>query len=322
MTNNSLLSDFFATHDIDSLRVLGLESYNLDIAGVYCLHTGRLVGSFDNFVLEFACDEEFADSDEELVDALVTRCIASMRPSPMLNKPDRVTLRNLASKYPVDILSYLANRLHSNRWLATHRDSSLLDPYIWRIHTHKRWTELAAEGVDITPWIHWLLELDAKRSLHELTPPAVEVDRLGKWFLSNSGTSLLQLVTRENADALLAVFEKWTFDRLKEFDARDREAKAESQWMRGNSMTQPAYVQSWIENPQFATKRAEQAHKAKHKPAKVSSQRVSKINAKVSEFLHLLEGIMDGDSVAVTPAKPQPKVMTGAMLFKKKESQS
>lgn len=321
------LAAFFADHDVESLRVLGLESHGIDIAGVYCQHTGRQVGTFDDFVIQFACDEESADDDEALVDALVTRCVASMRPSPMLNKPDRVTLLNMAEKFPVDILAFLVNRIHGNRWLATHRPASddILAPYIARIKTHQLWTALAGKGVDTRPWIHWLLELDAKRNLHDLTPPAIERDRTGKWIETKTGESLFYQIDESNHADLLAFFEKWTFERVKEFDARDREALAQEKWMRGNTMTQPAYARSWIENPEFASKRAEAAYKAKHKkesPAKPKSEKTKKLDAKVSQFLHLLDDIIDGGAEPTTPAKPGPVLRTGASLsfLKRKEA--
>jgi hypothetical protein len=326
MTNNlTSLSNFFADRDIDSLRVLGLEQHGVDIAGVYCLHTGRQVGTFDDFVIQFACDEESTDDDEALIDALVTRVVASMRPSPMLNKPDRITLLNLAERFPVDILSFLVNRLHGNRYLATHRPTDdALAPYFARIKTHQLWTALAHKGVNPRPWIHWLLELDAKRNLHDLTPPVVERDRLGKWTVSRTGESLFHIIDETNQAALLELFEKWTMERVKEFDARDKQAEAQAKWFRGNTMTQPAYARSWLENPQFASKRAELANKAKGKKestARPKSEKASKLDAKVSQFLHLLDDIIEGGQQLATPPKAGPVIRTGASLsFKRKES--
>jgi hypothetical protein len=286
------------------------------------LHTGRQVGTFDDFVIQFACDEESADDDETLVDALVTRVVASMRPSPMLNKPDRITLVNLAERFPVDIMAFLVNRLHSNRWLATRRNSAVLEPYIARIHAHKRWTAIANSGVDLRPWIHWLLELDAKRNLHDLTPPCIQLDRLNRWSIANTGDSLFYLVTADNANEMLAAFEKWTHSRIKEFDARDREAIMQEKWMRGNQLTQPAYVRSWMENPQFASKRAESSSRGKKEStARPKSEKASKLDAKVSQFLHLLDDIIEGGQQLVTPPKAGPVIRTGASLsFKRKES--
>ncbi|MGL5935894.1 MAG: hypothetical protein ACRCZI_09770 [Cetobacterium sp.] len=305
--NSAALADFFADSDIESLRLQGLELHGIDITGVYCLHTGRKVGSFEDFVIQFAIEEESAEDDETLIDALMSRVVASMRPSPMLNKPDRVTLTNLAMKFPVDILSYLINRLHSNRYLATHRPDDVLDPYIARIKTHALWTELKLAGIDLSPWIHWLLELDAKRNLHDLSPPTQK----------DSTESLFYGITKENESQLLAQFELWTFAKLKEFDSRDREAKAQAEWMRGNTMSQSAYAHSWLENPQFASKKAADAHKQRIKPKKVLSEKTAKLNAKVSQFLHLLDDIIDSGTESPAVEKPKAKILTGGMLFRK-----
>lgn len=326
MTDNfAALADFMADSDIDSLRVRGLDLLGVDIAGVYCLHTGRKVGTFDDSVIQFAIDEESADDDDALIEALVSRVVASMRPSPMLNKPDRITLLNLAEKFPVDVLCYLIHRLHSNRYLATHRDAEILAPYVWRIHNHKRWVELAESGVDTRPWIHWLLELDAKRNLHDMTPPSGERDRAGKWIETKTGESIFMQINTQNAADLLAIFERWTFERIKEFDRRDSEALAQEKWFRGNTMTQTAYARSWLENPQFASKRAELAHKAKVKDSKTKlarpkSERTIKLDSRVNQFLHLLDNIIDSPVETAATQKSGPVLRTGANLFRKKES--
>ena len=323
----SALSDFFADTDIESLRLRGLSEFNIDIAGVYCLHTGRKVGTFDDFVIQFAIDEELSQSDEDLIHSLFARVVASMRPTPMLNRPDRVTLLRLAEKFPVDILSYLVNRLHSNAYLATHRDPDFLAPYIARITTHQLWTELAAEGVSLTPWIHWLLELDAKRNLHELTPPTGEFDRLGKWIETKTGESLFRQINNSNFDALLAVFEIWTHRRVGEFNVRDSVALKQEQWMRGNSMTQTAYGRSWMKNPDIVAKR-----EVMHRPLRGTGgtqvkpkKPLSQVEQKLQQFMHLLDGIIDSSSESIKPAtvaKSKPAILTGGSLFQKKVIES
>src|SRR4051812_44918908 len=109
MTDNiTQLADFLADDDIESLANKVLAEYEIDIRGVYCLQTGRLVGRFDDFAIQFAIDEESSDDEEALIDGLISRVIASMRPTPMLNMPDRLTLANLSAKHPVDIFCFLA----------------------------------------------------------------------------------------------------------------------------------------------------------------------------------------------------------------------
>lgn len=321
MSNEQALADFMADTDLESIRQQVLAEYEIDIAGVYCLHTGRLVGRFDDFVLQFAWDEEPGDSDEEKIDGLIARVVASMRPTPMLNMPDRLTLTALSAKHPVDILCFLANRSNSNRYFYTNRSSETLSPYIDRIILHKRWTELANSGVDLRPWIHWLLELDAKRNLHDVSPLLVEQDKLGRFIPTLRGKFILQCVSQENEAELLKVFEKWAFEQLAEFDKRDKVAVAQAHWMRGNTMSQPAYTRSWLENPEIANrKRAEEIKKAK-RPARPKSEKAQKLDERVQSFLGLLEGIMDGDiETPKMQSKPKGKLLTGANLFKKKDS--
>lgn len=286
--------------DLDDLRTQALDTFGIDPAGIYCLHTGRKVGEYDSFVLTFAIEEEESQDPESLVDALVTRCIASMRPTPMLNKPDRVTLLNLAEKHPVDILAYLWNRLYSNSYLATHRIDAIA-PYLSKIKTWQLWNELALKGVSLRPWIHWLLEIDSKRNLHEVTPPTFE------------GLELLEILTDKNHEQMLPRFEKWVFGQIAEYDRRDREAESQARWMRGNSLSQTAFARSWLENPEVARKKT-----PKKLPSKAETRRKAE-DAKVNKFLGLLTQVLDG-TTKIQPSAPNRKVITGAMLFKKKES--
>ena len=300
---------------VESLRAQALEQLGFDICGVYCLHTGRQVGSFDDFVIQFAIEEEQSEDSEDLINAMIARVVASMRPSPMLNMPDRVTLSNLAEKHPVDIFAYLANRLQSNRYLAVNRSNELLAPYIARISLHRQWTELAAKGVDLRPWIHWLLELDSKRNLHDLNPPCVELDKSNNWLMSASGEFLFNFVTAENAAQLLAVFEKWAHARIAEYDRRDREAEAEARWMRGNRFTQQAYARSWMENPEIAIRKKPKTSKPKSK----KTPKAKKQDVQVAKFLDLMDQVFSG-AAEVPQAKARPTIRTAGMLFKKKES--
>lgn len=318
------LSEFLAETDVESIRQTALAEYGVDIRGVYCLSTGRMVGTFDEDVIRFAIDEEPSDSEEEIIDGLIVRVIASMRPSPMLNKPDRVTLINLAAKHPVDVFCYLANRLASNRYLSTHRVEAL-DPYLQRIAMHRQWSELALKGVDLRPWIHWLLELDSKRNLHDITPPQIELDRLNKWIHTHTGTYLLQLVTPENAATLLEVFEKWAFQRLGEYDERDKRLMSEANAiMRGNSMSQQAYVRSWLENPEIAGRKhlakLSKKKKAESKPAKPKTEKQRKNDERLNQMFNLLDQVLEGSLEIPTPAKPAPKAFTAGDFLKKKES--
>lgn len=130
---DSLFPEGFSPQE---LRSMALDSHGVDIFGVYCLHTGRKIGTFDESELLYAIEEEGTDSTEDLVDALVVRTIASMRPSPALNKPDRLTIRELSSKRPNDCLAYLINRLYGNRQTLLIRDESSFSFLLERVRVY------------------------------------------------------------------------------------------------------------------------------------------------------------------------------------------
>lgn len=317
------LSEFFADYDVASLRARVLESEGIDIQGVYCLATGKCMGVFDESEIRYAIDEIGTDDEESLIDDLLVRVVASMRPSPALNMPNTATIREMATSRPVDAMAFLTNRLHGHRDTLIKRSEHSFQPLIDRITTHRQWSALAADGVDLAPWIHWLLELDAKMNLHDIHAPGIIMGEKS-WILSPSGNALLSLVTVENQAELLALFEAWVFERLKVYDKRDKEMLAQANWMRGNRFSRGAYVRSWLENPEIA-KRKDDARAKKPKAGRpATSPKARKLNAETNEFLHLLEGILDGTIETVKPAeKPKPRVMTGGMLklnIAKKES--
>lgn len=317
------LSEFFADYDVAALRAKVLELEGIDIQGVYCLHTGKQVGTFDESEIRYAVDEIGTDDEDSLIDDLLVRVVASMRPSPALNMPNRATIREMISTRPVDAMAYLANRLHGHRDLLTKRSEHSFQPLINRIGIHRQWNALYVEGLDLTPWIHWLLELDAKMNLHDISAPGILMGEKS-WILSPSGSPLLSLVTMENHAELLALFEAWAFERLKEYDKRDKELLAQARWIRGNTFTRPAYVRSWLENPEIA-KRKDDSRKKKSKAGRpATSPKQKKLNEETNKFLYLLEGILDGTIETAKPvAKPKPRVMLGGMLklnIAKKES--
>lgn len=307
----SILSEFFSETPIDSLRERCLLADGIDILGVYCLHTGKKIGTFESEELEFAINDESSEDEDAIIDALLVRVIASMRPSPALNKPDRLTIQNLASKRPVDAVAYLANRLHGNRDLLVKRTEAL-GPLVARIALHRQWADLYANGVDLTPWVHWLLEIDAKMNLHDMYGPLVSVGPFKK--------NLLDTVTVENHAEMLKTFESWVFSKLGEFDDRDKQMMTQAAWMRGNTFSKGAFVQSWLTNPEIANrKRADELKRAESKKNKVGrpkSERTQKLDARVASFLSTLDDILDSKSATEDSPVParKPVVFTGGML--------
>lgn len=325
----SILSEFFTETTVESLREKALLADGIDILGVYCLHTGKRIGTFEAEEIEFAINDEISEDDDSIIDALLVRVVASMRPTPALNKPDRLTLQNLCSKRPVDALAYLANRLHGSRGLIANRNDGALSPLIARIALHRQWTALYQAGVDLTPWVHWLLEIDAKMNLHDVTPPCIALDRANNWIITNNGTPLMSMVTIENAPAMLANFEAWVFERIESFDKRDAEMSKQARWTRGNTMAGPAFIRSWISNPEIANKKL--AEELKKKTAKKNgvgrpkSERTKKLDERVAGFLSTLDDILASKNPIEStdvPVKPRAKLLMGGMLkfASKKES--
>jgi len=293
---------FFADEDraiLEEVTLFALDE-GINIAGLYCLHTGKMIGEFytDELLCALRDESMHDDSIEVLADAMIVRCVASMRPSPAFNKPDYYTLKQISTQRPVDCIAYLINRLNGNRDLLVKRDGqNSLSPLIGRIATHRQWSALHAAGLDLTPWIHWLLELDSKMNLHDQTPPLVKIAPLHK--------PLFDMVTLENAAELLAVFEKWTFDRLAAYDKRDADMSREARWMRGNAMTRNAYVNSWLSNPELTAKK-ELARKPKKADSAKAGRPVSeKTKARRDDFasmLALLESTLADPAPTPTPA--------------------
>ena len=314
------IQGFFADFDVEPLRARVLDDEGIDICGVYCLATGAKVGTYDSSVIESAIDSIDWDDEEALVDDLIVRVVASMRPSPAMNKMDRFTIREMVTRRPVDAFAFLANRLNGTRYTTTHRDGEVsFQPLYNRIAIHHRWTQLHDAGLDLKPWIHWLLEIDAKMNLHDVQPPCISLDKQNNWILSREGTALLMLVTIDNAAELLAKFESWAFNLLDEYNERDKRLIREATWVRGNTFSASAYTRSWLENPEIANRKHAEELAKKKKTAKAGrkpqSERTLNLKAEVDQFLHLLEGIMDG--TVEEPAKPivaKPRVMLGGML--------
>lgn len=295
----------------------------IDIFGVYCLHTGKVIGQFAREEILFALRDEPSDSIDDLVSAMMVRVVAAMRPSPALNKPDALTLRSLATRRPVDIMAYLVNRLNGTRQLLTKRSDESFSPLIGRIATYNRVLSLQAAGVDLTPWIHWLLELDSKMNLHDLTPPIVKMAPLNRL--------LFDQLTPTNHAEMLKLFESWAFEQLRAFDKRDAQITREANWIRGNAFTKPAYVRSWMENPgvvqrkEIANNKLQAIHDKKLKPGRPVSEKTQERRNKLNQMLALLDEVLDGksDTAPAAPAPVTPKLklnLVALAAHAKKES--
>lgn len=315
--NNPVLSQFFDSDDIDSRYSLSEvvahaeKIYGFDIRNMYCLYTGKPLGRMFDSELEFALAEEISDDIDDLADAMVVRIVASMRPSPALNKPDHLTLKNLSAKYPVDTISYLINRLNGTRDLLLKRDgTNSFGPLLARIKTYHKWYGLAAKGFDLARWTHWLLELDCKMNLHDLVTPKVSKSRKGRWLTTFDGAPLFDMLDESNADELYPIFESWVFEKLGVYEDRHKAAVAQENWIRGNRMTVAAYTRSWIENPVIA-RRATDAQ-PKNQPKTVGRPKTPATKKKESKLFGAL-ALLDSLNETIAP-KPAPKPVTTPKL--------
>lgn len=309
----NLLAELASPFDIESLRTKCLVERGIDIQGVYDLHTGRIIGYLEADELEFAIEEIDYDSDDELLDQLIERVIGAMRPSICLNRPDRVTIQNLLIKRPVDCLAFLVNRLHANRKTLIERGRDTTAFLHDRIILYKRLCTLDDLGIDLTPWTHWLLELDSKLNLHDTPCPLFAFDRLNRPLrVLRDGTSIFWLLDESNHQDLLKVFESWVFELLAKYEARDTQLRKESEWFRGNTHTQPAFVRSWMENPQIANrKEAARVKKeraaAKAKPGRPMSEKTKAKHESIQTALAQLEAILQSGQQPDRPKDTTPK---------------
>lgn len=304
MSNLSSALDILANiadsaDDFDTLKRAAREQTGLEIDGLYCLHTGKLIGRFDRLEIEEAIFEEGDADEESLIDALVVRVVASMRPSPALNKPDMGTIREMSQRRPIDALAYLVNRLYGNQHLLRNRTDDAFSLLRNRISIHNQIAALYENGLDLAPFTHWLLELDSKMNLHSVTPPDFDIF------------------------ANLDNFEKWVFTKLDAARMLEVNAAKEASWHQGNRLTRAASIRSHLDNPEIANRKHAAAYAAKKKAAAAAAagKPVRKRATQVDQFMGMLDDLINnagGISEPVTPTKP--KAMTVGMLFKKKES--
>lgn len=276
----------------------------------YCLHTGKAIGSFDSDIILDCIYQEDTFDKEILSDALFVRCIAAMRPSPALNKPDHNTILTLSDRRPADALSYLLNRLDGDGTLLTKRNSNgnAVDQLSRRILTHKSVSALLAGGFDPMPAIHWLLELDTKLNLHTLQSPKFSHCRVkNRWTATMQGQDLLSVL--HNPDAFKA-FESWVFAQLEKHNQLVIAAEKEQLWFKGNRLTEKAYKISRAERPEIANRKLQAIYDAKYKkpkaPTKPKSPAAAAKQEKFDLGLKFLDDLL-GPGHA-DPVKPAPKI--------------
>jgi hypothetical protein len=143
-------------------------SHGFSPLGLYCIATGKRIGTFDGADLDSLVGSW--SGDDQLIDDVATRLLASMRPSIRWNVMREETLDEMRKTQPIDTLAYLLNRLFAAPEHRTQRFESRLESYRDRIRLHHYLTHYA--DVDaLTKILHMLIEVDAKAGLEQLIQP-------------------------------------------------------------------------------------------------------------------------------------------------------
>lgn len=285
MPNSQSFLDLLVTDDsLDDLFAIARANYSLTLDGIYCYHTGKLIGHFTHDELREAIYEEGDLDDESMVDALIVRVVNSMRPSPAFNRPDMGTIRETVQRRPIDALAYLLNRfLHPLTLKRTYDESH--SALLGRIQTYQWCMTLNAE--QLRTFTHWLLALDSQFGLSTIEPPK-------------------GIAEPESIEQAVALIEKFAITRLNE--VKDHYIRTET----ANSLTRGALIRSTLDNPEIANRKAAAAWAAKNKPGRTATpKKVSKTQEKLNRFLGILDGVFEASQPA--PVTPKPvKIITGS----------
>lgn len=234
--------------------------YGLHLDTIRDLHTGAPIGEiFDEIFHTALIDEGALDDSEDgetisietFADALLVRSLASARPSPALNHPTTQSLTRLLKSDPRTVCAYLLNRYALTHWRKlNHRDDSWFDDMLHRVKVWEKLERLTT-GADsdanersLRALAHWLLELDSKCNLHELTP-------LPGWF-----DVFHSLETVDQFELFVSEFALIATPLIVEADKR---------FAIGNRMTGGAYLKSYFDNPVLEQRKVEIANKRRQR---------------------------------------------------------
>lgn len=263
------------------------ENYpGVSAEGVYCLATGRLIGT--NYeALELG--ESMLQSGmhpEEVADDLAIRLFASMRPGLFWNKMTLKTVAQLQESRPIETLAWLLNRLlnppqFKGDVFAINHD---------RIMTYQ-WCQ-GLESEIRNSLIDRLIALDARLNLNQQLPD----------FTFDS-------LLMDGAPAI----HRWIDSAEKKAAQREKAMEQQTRWYRdGNTMSKAAAVQTFAKNKPES-------------PAKAQATEKRKTQAMMDNLLAaLMSGTATPDSRSVDTPKAQPvqpkRVGTGLAFLQKKVS--
>lgn len=282
------------------------KAYGIDLLDLRDLHTGAYIGRLEESVFHTALIDEglLDDSDdgkvldiETLADALLVRSLASARPSPALNRPTPQTLRRLLDSRPAMVCAFLLNRYRLSDWRKlNHRDDSWFETMLSRIKIWDKLGEFEREGdageAPIRTLCHWLLELDSKCNLHDLTP-------VNGWF-----DKFLGLLDCEEFSLFVDEFAILVTPTIVEADKR---------MAIGNRMASSAYVKSWFDNPVQAQRKVEIAGRVKGKSRQELFERYGSVKTGILMEEWIAEGRLE---------KKKEKTKSDSRIIKGRSSRS
>jgi hypothetical protein len=146
---------------------------------------------------------------------------------------------------PQTVVAFLLNRYHLTHWRKlNHRDDSWFDDMLHRIKVWNQLNKLTHTDDDasersLRELAHWLLELDSKCNLHEITPVPGWFDA----FHALPNTERFELFVKEFALIASPII-----------------IEADRRMSIGNRMASSAYVSSWFDNPTLAQRKMEIAN--------------------------------------------------------------
>lgn len=185
-----------------------IERHGVNPTQIYCLVTGAPIGE----------SYEYADlvatmigETDHLVDDVLMRVLASMRPSLRWNRMKPETLNDLRVSSPVETLCYLLNRLMAPT--STQRDYG--DFRILHRNRIQLWQRLSESYGN-----------HAKESIDAVMMKLLEVEAKLGLLSQESPIQYAQLLAAERPlEAILGRLDSWHEERMKWHEAQEREAK-------------------------------------------------------------------------------------------------
>lgn len=185
--------------------------FGIDPTQIYCLHTGRPIGTSHEFteLVDLLADES------DVTGAVVTRVLAAMKPSIRWQINTRVDwLEKMLKAYPVDTMCYLLGRL-----LTPTKEQKGLDSYqVNHLSRIKLYACVAAEYAALTPTLH---ESWSSAMLSLLT-----IEARANLLTQESPVTIEQLIEgRFSVATVVGTLEAWCMKRVAFFDKSEADAK-------------------------------------------------------------------------------------------------